>query len=311
MGQVEANIVLEEIGANLTPSPFLSSSVLAATALKHGSDDTRGRWLPDLVAGKNVYAVAIDEGAKHRPETIACKAEKSGNGFKLTGKKDFVVYGASAEMIVVAARTSGSDSDADGITLFAVPQDASGMSHDSVRLVDSSMASHITFDGVELDGDAVIGDVDGGREVLNAMLRAGRVGAAAEGVGVARGAMDMTVDYLKQRKQFGELIGSFQALKHMAADLLLEVESATSAAQHAARAVATDIRTADGPVALAGFVCAEAYDTVAMQAIQMHGGIGFTWEHPAHLFLRRARTGLQLFGGPRLHRERYLISKGA
>ena len=135
MGQVETNIVLEEIGANLTPSPFLTSSVLAATALKHGSDDTRGRWLPDLVAGKNVYAVAIDEGPKHRPEKIACKAEKSGNGFKLSGRKDFVVYGASAEMIVVAARTSGSDSDADGITLFAVPQDVSGMSRSEERRV--------------------------------------------------------------------------------------------------------------------------------------------------------------------------------
>ena len=166
MGHVEAGIVLEEIGRNLTPSPFLSSSVLAATALQHGSDDVKTRWLPDMVAGEKVYAVAIDEGPKHRPERIACKAEKSGNGFRLSGKKDFVVYGASAEMIVVAARTSGSDSDEDGVTLFAVPQDANGMSHDSVRLVDSSMASHITFDGVELDGDAVIGEVDGGRSVL-------------------------------------------------------------------------------------------------------------------------------------------------
>ena len=151
MGHVEAGIVLEEIGRNLTPSPFLSSSVLAATALNHGSEDVKGRWLPDMVAGEKVYAVAIDEGPKHRPERIACKAEKSGNGFRLSGKKDFVVYGASAEMIVVAARTSGSDSDEDGLTLFAVPQDANGMSHDSVRLVDSSMASHVTFDNVELD----------------------------------------------------------------------------------------------------------------------------------------------------------------
>lgn len=172
MGQVEAGIVLEEIGRNLTPSPFLSSSVLAATALKHGSNDVKGRWLPGLISGDQVFAVAIDEGPKHRPQTIACRAEKSGNGFRLTGQKDFVVYGASAEMIVVAARTSGDDSEDGGITLFAVPQDAAGMTHDSVRLVDSSMASHIKFDGVELDGDAVIGEVDGGREVLDAMLKA-------------------------------------------------------------------------------------------------------------------------------------------
>ncbi|MBA4046347.1 MAG: acyl-CoA dehydrogenase, partial [Erythrobacter sp.] len=216
MGHVEAGIVLEEIGRNLTPSPFLTSSVLAATALKHGSADVKGRYLPGLIAGDSVFAVAIDETAKHRPSRIATRAEKSGNGFKLSGSKSFVVYGGSADMIVVAARTSGADDDADGITLFAVPKDAAGMSHNGVRLVDSSMATHTKFDNVELDGDAVIGEIDGGRAVLDAMLMAGRIGAAAEGVGVARGAMDMTVDYLKQRKQFGKLIGEFQALQHRA-----------------------------------------------------------------------------------------------
>ena len=183
MGHVEAGIVLEQIGRNLTPSPFLTSSVLAATALKHGSNDLKGRYLPGLIEGDSVFAVAIDETAKHRPSRIAMKAEKSGNGFKLSGSKSFVIHGASADMLVVAARTSGSDEDEDGITLFAVPKDAANMSHDTVRLVDSSMATHTKFDGVELDGDAVIGEVDGGREVLNAMLTAGRIGAAAEGVG--------------------------------------------------------------------------------------------------------------------------------
>ena len=226
MGHVEAGIVLEEIGRNLTPSPFLTSSVLVATALKHGSDDVKGRYLPGLIEGESVFAVAIDETAKHRPSRITTKAEKSGNGFKLTGSKSFVIHGGSADMIVVAARTSGSDEDDDGITLFAVPKDAANMSHDAVRLVDSSVATHTRFDGVELDGDAVIGEVDGGREVLNAMLTAGRVGAAAEGVGVARGSMDMTIDYLKQRKQFGKLIGEFQALQHRASHLYSEVEIA-------------------------------------------------------------------------------------
>ena len=295
MGQVEANIVLEEIGANLTPSPFLSSSVLAATALKHGSDDTRGRWLPDLVAGKNVYAVAIDEGAKHRPETIACKAEKSGNGFKLTGKKDFVV---------VAARTSGSDSDADGITLFAVPQDASGMSHDSVRLVDSSMASHITFDGVELDGDAVIGEVDGGREVLNAMLRAGRVGAAAEGVGVARGAMDMTVDYLKQRKQFGELIGSFQALQHRAAHLYSEVEIARAVVMKAAQLIDAGSEQAELMISVAKAKVAKAAGLAVREGVQMHGGIGMTDEYDVGLYMKRDRALQEFLGDQYYHAGR-------
>ena len=304
MGHVEAGIVLEEIGRNLTPSPFLSSSVLAATALQHGSDDVKTRWLPDMVAGEKVYAVAIDEGAKHRPERIACKAEKSGNGFRLSGKKDFVVYGASAEMIVVAARTSGNDSDEDGVTLFAVPQDASGMSHDSVRLVDSSMASHITFDGVELDGDAVIGEVDGGRSVLNAMLTAGRVGAAAEGVGVARGAMDMTVDYLKQRKQFGKLIGEFQALQHRAAHLYSEVEIARAVTIKAAQLLDGDSEKAELMASVAKAKVAKAAGLAVREGVQMHGGIGMTDEYDIGLYMKRDRALQEFLGDQYYHANR-------
>lgn len=150
MGHVEAGIVLEQIGRNLTPSPFLTSSVMAASALGAGSDDLKGRWLPGLVEGKSVFAIAVDEGPKHNPQEIKTRAEKSGNGFRLTGAKTFVIQGASADMLVVAARTSGDDSDDEGITLFAVPKDAANMKQDPVRLVDSSMASHVTFDGVEL-----------------------------------------------------------------------------------------------------------------------------------------------------------------
>jgi alkylation response protein AidB-like acyl-CoA dehydrogenase len=310
MGHVEAGIVLENIGRNLTPSPFLSSSVLAATALRHGSDDVRGRWLPGLIEGEKVYSVAIDEGAKHRPETIACKAEKSGNGFKLSGKKDYVVYGASSEMIVVAARTSGSDSDTDGITLFAVPQDASGMSHDSVRLVDSSMASHVTFDGVELDGDAVIGEVDGGREVLNAMLMAGRVGAAAEGVGVAQGAMDMTVDYLKQRKQFGKLIGEFQALQHRAAHLYSEVEIARAVTIKAAQMLDGGSEKADLMASVAKAKVAKAAGLAVREGVQMHGGIGMTDEYDIGLYMKRDRALQEFLGDQYYHAGRVAEMSG-
>ena len=304
MGHVEAGIVLEEIGRNLTPSPFLSSSVLAATALKYGSNDVRGRWLPDLIAGDKVYAVAIDEGAKHRPERIACRAEKSGNGFRLSGHKDFVVYGASSEMIVVAARTSGSDSDADGINLFAVPQDAAGMSHDSVRLVASSMASHIKFDNVELDGDAVIGEVDGGRDVLNAVLIAGRIGAAAEGVGVARGAMDMTIDYLKQRKQFDRLIGEFQALQHRAAHLYSEVEIARAVTIKAAQLLDGGSEKADLMASVAKAKVAKAAGLAVKEGVQMHGGIGMTDEYDIGLFMKRDRALQEFLGDQYYHAGR-------
>jgi alkylation response protein AidB-like acyl-CoA dehydrogenase len=304
MGQVEAGIVLEEIGRNLTPSPFLSSSVLAAIALKHGSNDVKGRWLPDLISGDKVYAVAIDEGPKHRPERIATRAEKSGNGFRLSGKKDFVVYGASSEMIVVAARTSGSDDDKDGITLFAVPQDASGMNHDSVRLVDSSMASHVSFDNVEIDGDAVIGEVDGGRTILDAVLMAGRVGSAAEGVGVARGAMDMTVDYLKQRKQFGRLIGEFQALQHRAAHLYSEVEIARAVTVKAAQLVDGGSEKAELMTSVAKAKVAKAAGLAVREGVQMHGGIGMTDEYDIGLYMKRDRALQEFLGDQYYHAGR-------
>ena len=304
MGNVEAGIVLEEIGRNLTPSPFLTSSVLAATALKHASDDLRGRWLPGLVAGDSVFAVAVDEGAKHRPERIACRAEKSGNGFKLTGRKDFVVHGASADMIVVAARTSGADDDADGVTLFAVPKDAAGLGHNAVRLVDSSMASHLTLDGVELDGDAVIGEVDGGREVLNRVLDAGRIGAAAEGIGVARGAMEMTVDYLKQRKQFGKLIGEFQALQHRAAHLYSEIEIARAATIKAQQLLDAGSENASLMASVAKAKVGKAAGLAVKEGVQMHGGIGMTDEYDIGLYMKRDRALAEFMGDVYYHAGR-------
>ena len=304
MGHVEAGIVLEEIGRNLTPSPFLTSAVLAATALKHGSADLKGRYLPGLVSGDSVFAVAIDEGAKHRPERIRTRAEKSGNGFRLSGQKDFVIHGASADMLVVAARTSGSDDDAEGITLFAVPKDAAGMSHDAVRLVDSSMATHTRFDGVELDGDAVIGEVDGGREVLNAVLMAGRIGAAAEGVGVACGAMGMTIDYLKQRKQFGQLIGEFQALQHRAAHLYSEVEIARAVTIKAAQLLDGGSERADLMASVAKAKVAKAASLAVKEGVQMHGGIGMTDEYDVGLYMKRDRALQEFLGDMYYHADR-------
>ncbi|AKM06285.1 acyl-CoA dehydrogenase family protein [Pelagerythrobacter marensis] len=304
MGHVEAGIVLEEIGRNLTPSPFLTSSVIAASALGQASDDLRGRYLPGLIAGDSVFAVAIDEGAKHRPERIATRAEKSGNGFRLSGRKDFVVQGASADMIVVAARTSGAEDDADGVTLFAVPKDAAGLDHDAVRLVDSSMASHLTLDGVELDGDAVIGEVDGGREVLSRMIDAGRVGAAAEGVGVARGAMAMTVDYLKQRKQFGKLIGEFQALQHRAAHLYSEVEIARAVTIKAQQLLDAGAQNASLMASVAKAKVGKAASLAVKEGVQMHGGIGMTDEYDIGLYMKRDRALAEFLGDAHYHAGR-------
>ena len=301
MGHVEAGIVLEEIGRNLTPSPFLTSSVMAATALGGASAETKGRYLPGLLSGDSVFAVAIDEGAKHRPERIATRARRAGNGFSISGAKAFVVHGGSADMLVVAARTAGSDEDHDGITLFAVPRDASGLSQDVVRLVDSSMASHVKLDNVAVDADAEIAKVDGGRELLNRMLNAGRVGAAAESVGVAGGAFDMTTAYLKQRKQFGQLIGEFQALQHRAAHLYSEVEIARAAVIKAQQLLDAGSEKADLMVSVAKAKAGKAAGLAVREGVQMHGGIGMTDEYDIGLYMKRDRALAEYMGDVHYH----------
>ena len=304
MGHVEAGIVLEEIGRNLTPSPFLTSSVMAATALGGASADLKGRYLPGLIAGDSVFAVAIDEGPKHRPERIATRAERSGNGFKLSGSKAFVVQGGSADMLVVAARTAGDDSDHDGITLFAVPKDATGMSLDVVRLVDSAQAAHLKLDNVQLDADAVIGDVDGGRELLNRVLNAGRIGAAAESVGVAMGSFEMTTTYLKQRKQFGKLIGEFQALQHRAAHLYSELEIARAAVIKAQQLLDGGSDKAELMVSVAKAKAGKAASLAVKEGVQMHGGIGMTDEYDIGLYMKRDRALAEFMGDMYYHAER-------
>ncbi|GEO00513.1 isovaleryl-CoA dehydrogenase [Novosphingobium sediminis] len=304
MGHVEAGIVLAEIGRNLTPSPFLTTSVMGVTALSEASDDLRGRWLPGIIAGETVLAVAIDEGAKHKPEKIACRAERAGNGFRLTGAKDFVIHGTSADAIIVAARTSGSDSDADGVTLFAVPKDAAGIGHNAVRLVDSSMASHVRFDGVELDGSTVIGEVDGGRALLNKVLSAGRIGAAAEQTGVGSGAFAMTTGYLKTRKQFGKLIGEFQALQHRAAHLYSELEIAEAVVIKAQQLLDGGSERAELMVSVAKAKAARVCNLAVREGVQMHGGVGMTDEFDIGLYMKRERALTEFMGDANYHAER-------
>ena len=304
MGHVEAGIVLEQIGRNLTPSPFLTSAVAAATALGAGNAELRGRYLPGLLAGDSVFAVAIDEGPKHRPERIKTRAARAGNGFKLDGAKSFVIHGGSADMLVVAARTSGNDDDVGGITLFAVPKDAAGLSQDAVRLVDSSMATHVKLEGVTVDADAVIGEVDGGRDILNKVLAAGRIGAAAESVGVAGGAFDMTTTYLKQRKQFGKLIGEFQALQHRAAHLYSEIEIARAATIKAQQLLDAGSDKAELMVSVAKAKAGKAAGLAVKEGVQMHGGIGMTDEYDIGLYMKRDRALAEFMGDVYYHAER-------
>jgi alkylation response protein AidB-like acyl-CoA dehydrogenase len=302
MGAAEAGLVLEEIGRNLTPSPFLTTAVAAVRALK-GSAQAE-RWFPGIVAGDTVAALAIDEGKRHDPNGITMRAEKAGNGFTLSGAKQFVVHGASADLIIVAARTAGSAGEAAGLTLFAVERDAAGMSIENVVLADSSHAARLTFDKVAVDGDAVIGEVDGGATVLGRALGAGRAGAAAELVGVAAGASAMTLDYLKQRKQFGRLIGEFQALQHRAAHLFGEIEIARAAAQKAAALLDAGDARAELMVSVAKAKAGRVAALAVQEGIQMHGGIGMTDAYDIGLYMKREVVLGELFGSPRYHANR-------
>ncbi len=311
LGHVEAGVVLEEIGRNLSPSPFLSTAVSAVAALRGTAQ--ADRWFPGIVAGDIVAALAIDEAAKHRA-TVGLKAERSGNGFKLSGVKQFVTHGHVADLLIVAARTAGSADDDRGVTLFAVERDTAGLATDPQRLADSSLAARLTFDGVEVDADAVIGEVDAGRDPLDRLLRAGRAGASAELLGVGGGAMDMTVGYLKERKQFGQPIGSYQALQHRAAHLYAEMEVARAAVLKAQQLLDAGSDPVD-PRADAAVSVAKAMTTLAttlsvQEGIQMHGGIGMTDEYDIGFYMKRARVLAEMFGDANFHADRLATAAG-
>jgi alkylation response protein AidB-like acyl-CoA dehydrogenase len=307
LGHVEAGVVLEEIGRNLSPSPFLSTAVGAVAALDGtGAAD---RWLPGIAKGETIAALAIDDGPKHRA-SVALKAERSGNGFRLSGAKRFVTHGHVADLLIVAARTAGGPDDAQGVTLFAVPQDAARLTATPERLADASIAARVTFDDVEVDADAVIGEVDAGRAPLDRLLRAGRTGAAAEMLGVGGGAADMTIGYLKQRKQFGQVIGSFQALQHRAAHLYAEMEVARAAVLKAQQLLDAGSDKADEAVSVAKAMTGLATTLAVQEGIQMHGGIGMTDEYDIGFYMKRARVLAEMFGDSNFHADRLASAAG-
>ncbi len=307
LGHVEAGVVLEEIGRNLSPSPFLATAVAAVEALKGSAQ--AGRWFPGILSGETVAALAIDEQAKFR-DSVGMKAERSGNGFKLSGKKQFVTHGHVADLIIVAARTAGSAADENGVTLFAVDKGATGLTATPERLADSSIAARLDFDNVEVTADAVIGEVDAGRDPLNRLLRAGRAGASSEMLGLGAGAMDMTVEYLKQRKQFGVVIGTFQALQHRAAHLYSEMEVARAATLRAQQMLDSGADRADEAVSVAKAQTGLASMLAVQEGVQMFGGIGMTDEFDIGFYMKRQRVLAEMFGDANFHADKIARNAG-
>lgn len=304
-GYVGAGLILEEMGRTLTASPFLSTAVLGATLLsKYGSDKQKADMLPALAEGNLLTALAVDERSRHRPNHIATHAEQSGNGFKLSGAKTFVLDGHVADKLIVSARTEGDDDARDGVTLFIVDAKANGVSIKRTMMVDSRNAARVTLEGVQVSGDDVLGEIGGGYKALSHTLDVGRICLSSEMLGVAGEAFERTVAYLKERQQFGQLIGSFQALQHRAAHLFAEIELTRSAVLKGLMALDEG---SPMTAALASMVKAKAGETAVLavsEAVQMHGGIGMTDEFDIGFFMKRARAAQETFGDAAFHGDR-------
>ncbi|WP_339739936.1 acyl-CoA dehydrogenase family protein [uncultured Maricaulis sp.] len=306
MGHVAAGVIAEEMGRTLTASPFLSTAILGATALtRFGSEAQKGEYLPRLAAGDFLTALAVDETHKHSPSNVTTTAQRSGNGFKLDGRKSFVADGHVADMLIVSARTAGAEGEADGITLFLVPRDATGVSVERASMIDSRNSAAITLEGVEVTADAVLGEVDGGYTALEAVLDAGRAGLAAEMSGSAQECLGQTLGYLRERKQFGEIIGTYQALQHRAAHLYTEIELGKSIVLKALQTLDMAPDHAAMMVSAAKSKLGQVAQLAAREAIQMHGGIGMTDEYDIGFFIKRVRVAEALYGDANYHTDKF------
>jgi alkylation response protein AidB-like acyl-CoA dehydrogenase len=289
--------VLEEMGRALLCAPYFSTVVLAANALLHSGDDTaKKELLPGIASGETVATLAFtEENGRWDEEGIEMSASSSGDGWTLDGTKMFVLDGHTADLVLVAARTDK------GVSLFSVAGDASGLTRTPLSTMDQTRKqARLEFSGTPA---TLVGTEGEGWSVLERVLDLAAVALAAEQVGGAQMCLDMSVEYAKVRVQFGRPIGSFQAIKHKCADMLLEVESAKSAAYYAGWCASELNDELPSVASLAKAYCSDAYFHAAAENIQIHGGIGFTWEHPAHLYFKRAKSSELLFGDPTYHRE--------
>jgi alkylation response protein AidB-like acyl-CoA dehydrogenase len=303
--------VMEAAGRTLAASPLLSTALLGASLLEMGgTNEQKAEHLPTLVAGESLFALALEEQAYHAPHRIATTARRNGDGYVLEGRKGFVLDGHVADMLVLAARTAGARDDREGITLFLVPGHAPGVTRTRTIMIDSRNAALVRLSGVAVGPEAVLGRVDGGADLLDRILDRARVGLAAEMLGSASEAFDRTTQYLKDRKQFGVAIGTFQALKHRAAQMFCEVEVTRSAVMAATAALDEN---ANDSALLASLAKAKAGETLYLcgnEGVQMHGGIGMTDEHEIGFFMKRARVAQATFGDAAFHRDRYATLSG-
>lgn len=304
-------VVLEECGRTLAASPMFASAVVgASTVLLGGTPQQKSALLPAIASGELTLALALEESHHHRPTRVSTRADAQGDGFVLNGRKTFVLDGHSADRLIVVARSSGGETDSDGLTLLLVDRQAKGVSVQRTVMADSRNAANVELRDVRVDADAVLGEPGSGWTLLEPVLDRGRVAIAAEMMGIALECFERTVDYLKQREQFGVLIGSFQALQHRAAHMQAEIELCRSVLLQALGTVDEDPEQLPRMASLAKALLNELVVLVTNEAVQMHGGIGVTDELDIGLFLKRARATLQIYGDTGFHKDRYATLNG-
>ena len=310
-GVTGIGVILQECAKTLTPSPLFATGVLGAYAISEfGNDDQKNNYLPKIVNGEITTALAVDEISHHDPSATELFAKKNNSGFTLSGKKIFVIDGASADLLIVLARTSGSKGDSTGLSLFFIDSDQSGIEAKKLDMADSRNYANIYFNDVSVDKSSLLGDLETAGETVESILDIGRIAISAEMLGNAESAFEITLDYLKQRKQFGALIGSFQALQHRAAEMFCEIELTKSSVLAAMRAADENSNELQRLSSLSKTVAGETLHLVSNEAIQMHGGIGVTDEYDIGFFLKRARVAEQIFGSAKYHTERYANLSG-
>ncbi len=312
LGLSELAVILEALGRNLAPEPFISTVLLAGEALLlGGSDAQKKRWIVPLAAGDAFLALAYQEArGRYDLFRIDTRAERNGDGWRITGEKRHVIDGRAADALIVATRTAGGVADADGITLLLVEAGAKGVTLERQRRVDSRGAALLKLEAVEVGADAVVGVEGQGGALLEDAIDRATVGLCAEMLGSMSACFDRTLEYLKQRKQFGVPIGSFQALKHRAAEMYIEIQLSRSTLMAAARAVDAGTDDARKLISLAKARCSDALILISNEGVQMHGGIGMTDEHDIGFYMKRARVAATTFGDAAWHRDRWARLSG-
>ena len=310
-GVAGISVILQECGKTLTPSPLFATGVLGAHAITHfGTEEQKNNYLPKIVSGEITTAIAIDETSHHDPLKTNMSAVLKDDAYILNGKKVFVVDGASADIFIVLARTSGNSGDNTGLTLFIVENNQPNIEVTKLSMADSRNYANIIFSDVVIQKEDILGDAEAGGEAIENILDIGRIAISAEMLGNAEAAFESTINYLKERKQVGVLIGTFQALQHRAAEMFCELELTKSSVMAAMQGADDNSNELQRLASLAKTIAGETLHLVSNEAIQMHGGIGVTDEYDLGFYLKRARVVEQIFGSSKFHTERYANISG-